>query len=400
MNSLPAVRPSRLLYIGDVPVANTVAGAVQLVRILSGHPPDCLRVVESSLSRTLPGQELPGVQYDCLNLGTGRFLKSRFAGQYSTLTLAAAGFRGRRVAKKYRSFHPDAVLTVAHQYSWLSAAAAAKSLGLPLHLIVHDEPLAGLGLPASVRRIGARVFADVYRTAATRLVVSAGMAEAYKKKFGVDADVLYPLWPPGDSPFDGPPQRSVPAGRPLGFAYAGSLFSSVYLQRLIDLAKLLLPMGHRIAWWTDWTPEQIRDRGMALPNVDPIRPAAPGRLVHELRDRADVLFVPMDFDPATRAHQEVNFPSKLTDYTAAALPILMWAPVYSGAGRWATENPDAVTLADQADLQSLQAAVDRIAADPETRRRAGQAALDAGRKYFGSEVARRVLAPVLTTAVT
>jgi hypothetical protein len=104
----------------------------------------------------------------------------------------------------------------------------------------------------------------------------------------------------------------------------------------------------------------------------------------------------MDFDPDTRAHQEVNFPSKLTDYTAAGLPILMWAPPYSGGGRWALENPDTVALADQPDIACLRAAVDRLVSDPDTRRRAGQAALDAGRRYFGSAVARRVLAPVLT----
>jgi hypothetical protein len=396
LNSKISTRPARLLYLGDVPVANTRAGAVQLIRILSQHPPDDLRVVETDLARAQPGEQLPGVKYDWIHVGNGRWLKSRVKPFYSAMVLALARFRGRRVALKYRKFHPDGVLTVAHHFSWLSAAAAAEALHAPLHLIVHDDPLAGMIYPPGVGPIAAEAFANVYRRAATRLVVSQAMADHYAAKFGVDADVLYPLWPIGDAPFDAPPDRTVPAGGSVAFGYAGSLFSGVYVRMLSEFAAVLAPLGHRLVWWTDWTPDRIRAAGLDRPNVEVIRPSPLGRLVHELRDRADVLFVPMNFDPADRTNVAINFPSKLTDYTAAALPILMWAPPYSGAAKWAEENADAVVLADSADPGSLRSAAERIASDPVARRRAGAASLAAGRKYFSHAAAQRVLAQVLT----
>jgi hypothetical protein len=395
LNSKTPTRPARLLYLGDVPVANTRAGAIQLFRILTGHPTRDLRIVEGDLSRTRPGEELPGATYDWIHVGNDRWMKSRVKPFYCATVLGLARFRGRRVARKYRGFHADGVLTVAHHFSWLSAAAAAEALHVPLHLIVHDDPFANLVFPPGVGPIAAEAFANVYRRAATRLVVSQAMADHYANKFGVDADVLYPLWPTGDAPFDAPPDRTVPAGQSVAFGYAGSLFSGVYVRMLADLAAVLEPLGHRLVWWTDWTPARIKEAGLDRRNVEVIRPASPGRLVHELRDRADVLFVPLNFDPADRINVEINFPSKLTDYTAAALPILMWAPPYSGAAGWAGENPDAVVLADSPDVSSLRTAAARIASDPIARRSAGAAALSAGRRYFSAEAARKVLAPVL-----
>ena len=51
-----------------------------------------------------------------------------------------------------RGFDPDARLTIAHGYTWITAASFAKSKGLPLHLVVHDNVPDTVHLPGRRQR--------------------------------------------------------------------------------------------------------------------------------------------------------------------------------------------------------------------------------------------------------
>ena len=51
--------------------------------------------------------------------------------------------------------------------------------------------------------------------------------------------------------------------------------------------------------------------------------------------QTDLSFAPMTFDAASRDNMAVSFPSKLADYTAAAVPILILGPPDCSAARWA-----------------------------------------------------------------
>ena len=80
-----------------------------------------------------------------------------------------------------------------------------------------------------------------------------------------------------------------------------------------------------ISWCSmpGWTPPESVVR---LRNVESRGFVPNTRLISVLRDEVDVLVLPMSFDPLERINMELSFPSKLTDYTATCLPILVWAP--------------------------------------------------------------------------
>jgi hypothetical protein len=121
-------------------------------------------------------------------------------------------------------------------------------------------------------------------------------------------------------------------------------------------------------------------------------------LIRRLRAEADVLFLPMSFVDQEFA---VNFPSKLTDYTATALPILIWGPKESSGVKWAMMEPDAAVVVTDPGEHALSLVVSRLKNDEDWRARLGVAAAAAGLRYFSPESAKstfyeslhRLLAP-------
>ena len=88
-----------------------------------------------------------------------------------------------------------------------------------------------------------------------------------------------------------------------------------------------------------------------------------------MRDEADVLLVPMSFDPADAANMRVCFPSKLVDYTAVGLPLLICGPEYSSAVQWARRYPGVAEVIGSPDQAAVEHALDKLAANPAHRLR-------------------------------
>ena len=87
------------------------------------------------------------------------------------------------------------------------------------------------------------------------------------------------------------------------------------------------------------------------------------------------------FDAASdRANMEMAFPSKLADYTATGVPLLIYGPSYCSAIAWARENPGVAELVENE--PDLAPAIELLATNPDHRIALGKRALDSGREYF------------------
>ena len=188
----------KLLYIGDVPIESSYHGSTLLYRLLEDYPPEKLLVVEGNVHRSQPERRLPDVRYRSLKVGRERLLRTRFHKFYSGILTRSAPTRVRRVKKLRGGFRPEAVLTVSHGYSWITAARFATKHQLPLHLICHDDWPRVVNLFVNAKSRLDNVFGSVYRQAASRLCISPFMRDAYRKRYGVDGDVLLPVNAPED----------------------------------------------------------------------------------------------------------------------------------------------------------------------------------------------------------
>lgn len=351
----------RLLYLGDVPVEPSYHGSALLYRLLQTVPPEALVIVEGNLYPTATAHRLPGVTHLRLRVGTRRLMNSRLHTPYTRWLVTRAPSRARAVLSMLGQFAPEAVVTVAHGFSWITAARLARLRGIPLHLIVHDD--CPRVVPIGLQPVVDGHFRVAYQQAASRLCVSPSMAEEYRRRYGVDGTVLLPSRSADAPVFDGPaPRVSQPQGPPV-FAFAGTINTPGYARLLRQLADQLRPYQGRLLIFGPLTRDQADASGLAHDAIELCGLLESGALIARLRASVDVLFVPMSFAAADESNMRMSFPSKLTDYTAVGVPLLLCGPPYCSAVRWANENHGVAEVVMSDQPQALAEGVDRLVGD-------------------------------------
>lgn len=387
-----------LLYIGDVPVESSYHGSALLFRLLQGYPAGKLRIVETGLYASTPARRVTGVTYSDLTNNKSRWLNTRFHKWVSSYYTLSAAWKSAGSSKYIDDFKPAALLTVAHGYGWLSAATFACELKRPLHLIVHDDWPRIPDLNRSVKVWLGKKFGQVYREAASRLCVSPGMRDEYLSRYACDGQVLYPGRAHDCPKFSHPAERLRHNDRPFTVAFGGTINSGGYVRALIKLSKALESFGGRLMIFGPVTVEAARESGLALKNVILCGMVDSKILMTTYREEVDVLFVPMSFDRGDRPNMELSFPSKLSDYTAVGIPLLVYGPPYCSAVRWARENSGVAEVVDDEDPATLSAAIRRLVDSAPYRLELGERALDVGRRYFSHDVIQTVFYQALIAA--
>ena len=380
----------RLLYLADVPVESSYFGSALLHRLLAEWPADKLVLVEPGYAQSQPGRRLPKACYRTLPFGIPRLLHSRLADVYGSLVLSTARSRHAALRRLLGEFKPEAVLTVTHGYSWLTAAAFAEKCGLPLHLILHDDWLLELRALPVFKPLAKRWFGQYYRQAVSRFCVSPGMVESCQQMFGVSGTILYPSRAADCPDVEQPPARVAGVLAHPTVAYAGTVNGSGKFQALRDMAEALIPLRGRFLIYGPLTQDQASKVGLNLPNVELRGLIKSHELISRLREEADLLYVPMPFDNGDRTNIGVSFPSKLSDCTATGIPLLIRGPAYSSAIRWARENPGVAEMVESEDRASLAQAVARLCRDGALRWQLATNALRKGREYFSHKTATRI----------
>lgn len=379
----------RLVYVGDVPVEASQHGSALMFRALEDYPAEQLRIVETGVA-SQSHRRLPGVAYSAVPIGNRRWLNSRVHGPYSAWLTATARGYGGRVASALADFRPEAVVTVGHGYGWLTAAAVAERLGVRLHLIVHDDWPRVSAIAVPLRGWLDRRFGEVYRMARTRLCISPFMSEIYQQRYGAAGSVMYPSRSNDAAVFAPRAPRSINGRDPIVVGYGGNSGPEM-MSCLRDLAGALPNLAARVEVFGPFD-EPAKAELLALSPAFTFHGFVPyGQMIAGLRETADVLFVPMTFEPGDRDNMSVSFPSKLADYTATGLPLLAYAPAYSSAARWARAHGDVAAVVDRRGAAPLRQALAQLKSDPDGRGRLAQRASEVGAACFGPDAARRVL---------
>ena len=370
----------KLLYIGDVTVESTIAGSALIYRLLEQYPTDKLLIVEGNTNVSKLPTRLQEVDYQILNIGNQRLINSRLSKIYSSYLLLTARQKIAQLKTTVEKFKPEAILTVAHGFSWLTAAELAKHHQLPLHFIVHDD------LPSympGIDRLKPKIeqeFTQVYRQAKSRFCVSPYMEQHYQVKYGVGGSVLYPSRAADVQIFDVPPKKAN--YNSLTFAYAGSINTPGQAKTLVDLASVIEKFDSKLIIYSALDRQSIYNLSFNKTNIE-VRSLIPyEQLIKRLREEADVLFAPMDFEVKNKSNMQLCFPSKLADYTIVGLPLLIWGAKYCSAVRWAKDNPGVAEVVDTESLDALFVAVEKLCSNFDYRYLLGLNALQKGKEYF------------------
>lgn len=369
-----------LAYLADVPVQASYHGSALIYRLLHEYPVDRLLILEAAPWRSQKELRLRTVSYRSFPIGWGRLLNSRFSRLYGSWVMARSQRRWRVVRATITPFKPDAVLTVAHGYSWIAAAEFAYREQLPLHLILHDDWLSSAQILSSRKASAEQIFARYYNTAATRFCVSPGMARRYQELYGPTGTVLYPSRNNHRATTAKTTRRQI-ANR-IVVAYAGTINGEGYVRRLRALATVLDRLKGTLILYGPLTGARAKELGLDRSNIIVRGLLRSAELIDRLREDADLLFVPMSFRLEDRTNMELSFPSKLTDYTEAGVPLLINGPEYCSAVRWARQEPGVAEIVTSENDSELAEALVRIIEDPAHRQKLSEKAIEIGDKYF------------------
>jgi hypothetical protein len=265
-----------------------------------------------------------------------------------------------------------------------------------LNLIVHDDWPRVANIAPAFREWLDRRFANVYRQAQSRFCVSPAMSRFYGERYGKPAEVIYPSRALNCPDFEEPPPRLARNDKPFTIAFAGTINSKGYIHALTALQEALKRVGGRLLIFGPLTEVAAQQVGLSDPTTEVCGLLSSDRLLTRLREEADALFVPMSFEASDRANMEMAFPSKLADYTATGLPLLIYGPTYCSAVTWARENPGVAAISETE--SALRAAVERLSMSPDLRMTLGTRALNVGREYFTHDRVQAVFHKALSVS--
>lgn len=221
------------------------------------------------------------------------------------------------------------------------------------------------------------------------------MREMYRENYGANGTLLYPSRAADFPEFEAVPERITRNDQAFTVVFAGTVNSLGYVRALAEMAAVLEPVSGRLLVFGPLTHKAARQADLERPNIELRGLVTAPELIIRLREEGDALFVPMSFGLGEASNMRMGFPSKLTDYTAAGLPLLIYGPDYCSAVCWARENPGVAEVVDTENVELLAEAVSRLAQDPEHRVALGRRALEVGRRYFTHEAAQRVFREAL-----
>jgi hypothetical protein len=380
---------TKIAYVGDVPVEASYHGSALIYRLLENYPAHQLLIVEGELRDSMSDRRLKGVEYKKLWSGWSRPLNTRFSRWANAAYTFGATCRAGAVSRVLDHFQPDVILTVSHDFLWITAARYAQSRAVPLHLICHDDWPSMVQIPELVRPWLAKEFGAVYRQAVSRFCVSPYMEQLYTELYGVAGTVLYPSRASDCVNFSEPSPRLSARSDGFVVAFAGNIATKSYADALRLIAICLAEIGGKLRIYGPLDARGATQLDLNLPNIDVCGLLDSGSLIGVLRENADVLYVPMSFDRAEERLAATSFPSKLTDYTATGLPLLIHGPEYSSAVRWARDNPGvAEIVTTPLEKQDLLVALAKVLT-PEVAHCLASSALSVGHRFFSHAVAER-----------
>ena len=307
------------------------------------------------------------------------------------------------LAAAVAAFAPQVIHTVPGSIGYIGLARAlARATGAPLVVHVMDDGVTdprrrGLFGPYLRRRYGA-AFRALLPHAARAVAICELMAEEYGQRFRtpfshfqntVDVSTMARF-----------AKQDVAVAAPLRLAYAGSILPYAQLESLRDGCRAVKELNEagfpcRLDIYTPLAYLPTAPENLAVHPMIAVHDALPnGPRYFSMLGAADVLFLPVNFDPASIHFIRLSMPTKVPEYLSSATPILVYGPAEVAQVAYAAKAGWGLVV-ERRDAGALGAAIRRLASDAALRRRLSDAALAAARENHDAPVVREAFRDML-----
>jgi glycosyltransferase involved in cell wall biosynthesis len=369
MENHAASEPPRLLLVWNHAPCKITGAGIILWRLFQAYPAEKLWLLTSSvIARHLaPFNPVPppGRQRTVFQIFFPHRYVDRLAEIMNALLLPVMVWRGIRLAREKEI---EALFTVPWNTFFVAAYFIHRFTRLPLHIYMMDDPAGAPSYPAWKKVFYALLMPRIMKAASRVWCVSRYMAENLRQRYGVDARALLPLLDV-DEFVEKARTEQVSRKDEARVVYTGAIYDA-QLDALRNLVNALNGAGPgtqaiRLYLYTSQPEPLLQKMKLAGPNVH--RAFVPIAEMPRVLGEADVLFLPLSFDEKMQHVVETSLPTKLAEYLASGVPILVHAPPHSTVARYCRENGCGAVV-DQLDPQALLAALRRLLDDRELRK--------------------------------
>ncbi len=368
------------------------AGGILLHRLFRGWPLDSLLCLGPFLPS---GTEALNCQFHPYEPPFERLAKTRFFRLVRLLRTLKVLPVGRLETHLPATFKPDVIVHVLSSLGY-SEAAYDYSLrsGAPLVLIVHDDPEDFNTSYSSARHLIRERFRRIYRHASRRLCVSPELEDCLHERYGVSGEVMYPNRSEHTTHRSSQSSISLKVPGSLTLGYAGGL-NYGYGPRLIELAPVLRESGATVRVYGGSLPVSTYSDVL----VSRGRASTPELMWETLKEECDAVLLPYCY--ANHGHQALyrtHFPSKLPEYLALGMPLLIAGPDYATGVKWGLKNPNSCIVITARDGQSWTSELARLRDDSNLRVQLSSNAIQAGNRDFEPKAIRAFFQQALICA--
>jgi glycosyltransferase involved in cell wall biosynthesis len=373
----------RVLILSNQTPQTVYAGCILLHRLFGRYPADRLFVIGQ---KTHPKALLLACQYRAIIPPLQRLHTTRLAGIKRSLDTfgVTPNISPRQVRKLLGEFKPDVVVSVMEERYAHAAGRYAAAARIPLVLIVHDEPELFDAIYPWAKKQQIKTNAALYASAAARLNVSPEMEQHLFDLYGTHGDVMYPNR--SEELVARPLEQSRQLKKPglLTIGYAGTLAYG-YGEQLRNLARAIRGSAIRLRVYgpvdrqTDLLVTEFSDVVDCPGLISP-----PERLWPLVQSECDSVILPYSWS-AVGASVELyrtHFPSKLPEYLALGMPVIVMGPAFGTGVAWGIRNPEAVVRLDREEPVYWVQTLDALRTDDDRRVKLAEAAGVAGDRDF------------------
>lgn len=377
--------PRTLIVWGWLP-CNHLGAGILLRRLFADFPSDRLWALTSrqSVSTLASHDPVPPAerQIPVLEVQIHRRWFDKLAQLLNRMLIPCTVWRGVRFVGKQQI---EAIFTVPWDHFTIAAYFIHAITGVPIFMYIMDDP-------AGTRRSdGSQPF--LYRIFMPRLVrackrvwgVSEGMCDYFEKTYGVKCLPLLPALAVENFQKTRVLKRSESREGAFRIVYTGAIYTAQLdaIQRLVRVIDQgsgrndSRGLRFELTMYTSLSETALMRMGLFAQNAkrSEVGHADVGRVLAE----ASLAFLPLSFEPAMRHIVETSFPSKIAEYLASGVPMLVHAPPYSAVARYCKENACGLVV-DEPSERALCDALLRLATDNTLRERLSARALETAKK--------------------
>lgn len=381
---------------------------VTLTNLLRGWPHDRIAQIHADPSGPMAEAALPDVRWFDVARASRQGSYHPIARRLNSLARFALGQSEHgliwaRLSPRLRAWldevRPDVIVSQTGNLSFLRLTRKiARYTGAPVVLYAADDwvadwPASNLGrrLPPLTTWLAHTVrteFAALARESVAHFTIGEAMSEEYERRYGVPWGALPNPLDLDQWPRRVPKDRIYDEAHPFRILYSGSLHVMAAYSAVRELADAVtrlyetgVPIRLEIATHTGF--EFRRSELERLPAV------TFGGLVpqDEYRERlaaADLLVVPIVFDPEHLPYIGLSMPGKVSEYLASGTPTLVYADASTAVARHARTRGWGEVVSERG-TAPLAAAIDRLRLDYARRAALASRAYEVAEAEFNSK---------------